>query len=332
MAISARTFSTLAAVAMAIACLGCGNGSGDSGRADSGRPQVLATVLPVYALALDVAGPKPGVELSLLMPAGAGCPHDYTFSPGDLAKLARARVLLANGAGLEPFLEDGSLKAVNPGLRVVDLSAGLDLLPRRGAGSAPDRTEEPVPCADGCDHQHQQHHAGAFNGHVFASPRSAAAMVRSIAEALAALDPQGAGTYRANAERVAGELLALADEMADAARSFPNRKVVAMHDVFDYLARDAGLEVVAIIEEEPGQEPGLGTFSNLVRQVRADKPAVIFSEPQYSDRPAQALSRETGVPVICLDPFATGRAEAGAYLATMRRNLETMKKALGTSP
>ncbi len=310
-----------AAVAAALLAGGCGKDAG-KGTAASGKPGVVATVLPVYVLALDAAGEKPGVELSLLLPAGAGCPHDYTLSPGDAARLARAKLLLAVGAGFEPFLAPETLARVNRELTVVDLSEGLKLIPREheGAGHGADEGK-----AAG-DHDH---HAGAWNGHTFASPRNAARMTRRIAEALAKLDPAGAAGYRANAEASARELEALADELAAAAKVFPNRRVVATHDVLAYLARDAGLEIVAVIEDEPGEEPGLGVFARLVERVRAEKPAAIFSEPQYPDKPARALSRETGVPVYSLDPFASGRAERGAYLAAMRANLATLKKALG---
>jgi ABC-type Zn uptake system ZnuABC Zn-binding protein ZnuA len=300
-------------LAAAAASAGCGR---DRGRAGSGRPGVVATVLPVYVLALDVAGENPGVELSLLLPAGSGCPHDYALSPGDVARLARARLLLANGAGFEAFLTRETLAAANKDLKVAELSANLALIPRE-------------PEAGGEEGAGHHHHEGAFNPHTFASPRNAAKMTRRIAEELAALDPAGAAAYRRNAEESARRLEALADELAAAAKDFPNRKVVAMHDVFAYLARDAGLEVVGVIEEEPGQEPGMGTFAKLVKRTRAEKPAAILSEPQYSDRPAQALSRETGVPVFPLDPFASGRAERGAYLAAMRGNLATLRKALG---
>lgn len=310
-----------AALVLAAALLVAGGCGGDSRPAGDGRPVVVATMLPIYVLALDVVGRTRGVELSTLLPAGAGCPHDYALSPDDAQKLSVARLVLANGAGLEGFLTSGPVSRLLKGVKVVDLSEGLKLIPNEGHEHEAEREA-------GHEHGHAHDH-GEFNGHTFASPRNAAHMVRRIAEALARLDPADAAEYRRNAEAAAGRLEALAAEMAAAAATFPNRRIVTTHDVFAYLARDAGLEVVAVIEAEPGQEPGLGEFAGLVARVRAARPAAIFSEPQYSDRPARALSRETGVPVHSLDPFATGRAEAGAYLAAQRRNLETLKRALG---
>lgn len=315
----------LAALAL-LALAGCG---GDADRpapagGAGGKPVVVATVLPVYALALEVAGEAPGVELVLLLPASGGCPHDYALSPGDVAKLARAKVLLANGAGFEAFLTKDALAAANKTVKVVELSEGLELIPRAPDGDDRDK--------DAKKSEEHHHHEGAWNPHTFASPRCAAKMTLRIGEALAEADPAGAEGYRRNAAESAKRLETLADEFAAAGKTFPNRKIVAMHDVFFYLARDAGLSIVGVVEEEPGQEPGPGVFIKLVAKVKAERPAAILGEPQYSDKPARALSRETGVPVVLVDPFATGKAARGEYERTMRANLEVLKKALGPGP
>jgi len=305
---------TLAAAAAAVLLAG----GLAAGCGQEAQPGVVATTLPVYVLALGVLGDTKGEALSMLLPAGKGCPHDYEISPGDMEKLARARLVLANGAGLEEFLLAGPVEALK--LRVADLSEGLKLIPL-----APEEKGAAEPGKGG------HVHAGEANPHTFASPRNAAKMTEKIGQALAGLDPANAERYRRNAAAQAEALNALADEFAAAAKGFPNRKIVTTHDVFDYLARDAGLEVVAVIEREPGQSPGLGAFGDLVKKLRdgPSRPAAIFWEPQYSAKPAELLGKEAGVPVYGLDPFATGKAEPGAYLAVMRQNLETLKRALG---
>ena len=338
-----RTFRMIALAALAVVTAatlsGCGDGGqsagsragGDPG-APSGPPSVVATTLPVYALALDVLGDSKGIGLSMLVPAGSGCPHDYSLSPGDMEKLARAKLVLANGAGLEEFLLAGPVR--NLKLRVVRLSDGLKLIPLSPEEQAAEAKAHGAHESHEADEEHDGHdghghaQAGEYNPHTFASPGNAARMIEKIGRTFAELDPANAATYRANAAARAAKLDALAGEFAAVAQGAANRKIVTLHNVFDYLARDAGLEVVAIIETEPGQPPGLGAFADLIEKVRRDKPAAIFSEPQYSAKPAALLGKETGVPVYELDPFATGKAEAGAYLAAMQKNLETLRKAL----
>jgi zinc transport system substrate-binding protein len=307
-----------AVAAALIALMLCGCGRDDRAAKAPEKTGVVATTLSVYVLALGVRGEARGFELSMLLPAGTGCPHDYELTMGDMKKLSHARAVLANGAGLEEFLLTGPVKSLK--LKVVDLSEGLALIPLS--------PEEKAEAAKEAGHEGHVH-AGEYNPHVFASPRNAARMTEHLGRAFAELDPANAEAYRKNAAEQAREFDALADLLAAAAATFPNRKIVTNHDVFAYLARDLGLEVVAVIEREPGQPPGVGAFAKLIDKVKQERPAAIFYEPQYGAGPAGELSKGTGVPLHELDPFASGEPRAGACLAAWRRNLETLKKAMG---
>lgn len=97
----------------------------------SGQPaelRVLATTFPVYLFTRNVAHSRPYVRVELLIPAQAGCPHDYAPTPLDLQKLAQAQVVVMNGLGLEEFLA-APLKKINAKVTVIDSSKGIDPLP-----------------------------------------------------------------------------------------------------------------------------------------------------------------------------------------------------------
>ncbi len=111
-------------------------------------------------------------------------------------------------------------------------------------------------------------------------------------------------------------------------RTIKNRKIVTFHDAFDYFARDFNFEVVDVIEVVPGQEPSAGELSRMSRRIKAMEAKAIFSEPQYPEKIALLLSKETGLPLYQLDPAATGDSKLDAYERIMRKNLETLKKAL----
>jgi ABC-type nitrate/sulfonate/bicarbonate transport system permease component len=49
-----------------------------------------------------------------------------------------------------------------------------------------------------------------------------------------------------------------------AVKDLPNRRIVTEHEVFDYLARDGGLEIVAVVEEHPGQDPSAAGMVRLI--------------------------------------------------------------------
>ena len=146
-----------------------------------------------------------------------------------------------------------------------------------------------------------------MNPHLFASPRMAAQMTRSIAGQLADLDPANAATYWANAENYARTLDALADEFGALGGKLKNSRIITQHGVFDYLARDMGLDVVAVIQADDTQAPSASDMMKLIKAIRSQHVGAIFTEPQYPDKVAPPLSRKPGSPRQSWTPSPRGR-------------------------
>jgi len=275
---------------------------------------VLCTTFPLYQITRNVVQNRAALHLELMLPAQVGCPHDYALTPQDMQKLSRADALIINGLGLEEFL-GAPLKKANPRIQVLDSSAGIKDLLRYSQESEPGH----------------DHHAG-YNPHLFASPRMAARLALAIAQGLKRLDPGGQALYDRNAIAYAAPLNALAGEMQALGRTLANPRIATQHGVFDYLARDMGLTVVAVVEAHGGQEPSAAQTLALVRTIRRTKAGAVFTEPQYPDDIARTIAREAGIPAAVLDPVASGPAQAGLdyYEKIMRRNMATLKVTLGT--
>ena len=296
---------------------------------------VLCTTFPIHLIARNVAQGRAGVDLQLMLPAGMGCPHDYALTPQDLRKIAAADVLVVNGLGLEEFL-GAPVETANPDVETVDSSAGIqDLLEyaHEHAEAEEEHDHEAEADPGHAEHDHGHHHHAGVNPHLFASPRQAARIALNVAAGLSKADPEGAGVYFRNAQAYADRLNALADEMAALGRTLKNNRIVEPHGVFDYLARDMGLEVVAVLRPH-GQEPSAAEMLELVRTLRAKQAGAIFTEPQYPAKVGAALARETGLPTATLDPVATGPDEAPLdyYETAMRQNMEVLRATLGVQP
>ncbi len=278
-----------------------------SPRGKTGQLRVLASFLPIYVFAQNVARDVPGVSVETMLPPDLGCPHGYALSPGDLRKIAEADVYLANGHGMEHFLGT-PVREANPGIPVVETAAEVS----------------PIP-AGGAEKEH------GVNPHTWVSPGNAALQVRAIGRALSAALPERADAFRRNAEEYSGRLAGLEREFRDAARSFRHREIVTHHDAFDYLARDLGLAVVGRIRGEAGEEPSAREIARLARIIREHQVPAVFTEPQYPGKIAAAVAREAGVPVRILDPFVTGSPSPSGYEEAMRKNLAVLREALGGS-
>lgn len=273
--------------------------------------KVLCTVYPIYLFTKTVAAGS-NLQVDLMLSANTGCPHDYSLTPQDMQKIAAADVLVANGLGLEEFLGE-PIRRANPKVKVIDASAGIREIILMGE-----------------DKEEGHRHTGP-NPHLFADPKMVAQMVQRIAAGLATVDPANVPLYAANAKAYSDKMEQLANEMAAAAKTFPSRKIVTEHAIFDYLARDTGLEVVAVVEEAPGQAPSAAQMLEIVKTIKSSGAAALFTEPQYPAKVGQTIAAEAGIPAASLDPVASGPADAdeGYYEKTMRANLDTLKRVLG---
>ena len=294
---------------------------------------VLCSTFPIYQLTRNVAQGREGVEVQLLLPASLGCPHHYSLTPQDMKKLANADVFVVNGLGMEEFL-GAPVAQANRDLLVVDSSAGIpDVMAyaEDRHGEEAEHAEEGHEAHEEGEEEHRHHHlhAGA-NPHLFVSPRMAAKLALNVAAGLSKADPEGAGVYYRNARAYAGRMNALAGEMSALGQRLRNRRIVQPHGVFDYLARDLGLEVVAMLQPH-GQEPSAAEMIEIVRIVREKNAGAVFTEPQYSPKAGQTIAREAGIPAAVLEPAASGPEDAPLdyFETTMRQNMEILSATLG---
>lgn len=137
----------------------------------------------------------------------------------------------------------------------------------------------------------------------------------------------------ANGSDYAERMNRLADDLAALSKRLRNNRIVTQHGVFDYLARDMGLEVVAVVQAHAGQNPSAAEMRTLVKTIRLKKAGALFTEPQYPDAIGRTIAKEAGIIAARLDPAANGPEPAPLdyYEQVMRTNLATLEKTLGSN-
>ena len=277
---------------------------------------VLCTTFPIYQITRNLTQGRDQVQVGLMIPAQLGCPHDYALTPQDMRRLARADLLVVNGLGLEEFL-GAPLKQANPNLTVIDSSQGVSEL---------------LPYTAGKDEESLGHddHQGV-NPHLFVSPRLVAKITLTIARELARVDPAGEELYRQNGETYAQRMERLSAEVVAVGQRLKNKRIITQHGVFDYLARDLGVEVVAVVQAHAGQEPSAAEMIAIIKTAKEKKAGAIFSEPQYPARVPMTIAKEAGIKAATLDPVASGSEDAplAYYETVMQENLKTLQTTLG---
>ncbi|MBI4580744.1 MAG: zinc ABC transporter substrate-binding protein [Planctomycetes bacterium] len=319
-----------ALVGAALATVALWPRGGAAGR--DGKLHLVCTFLPVYVFTLNVVADVPDVDVRLLVERDVGCPHSYSLTGQDLKLLSEADVIVANGLGVEPFLD--RVTRGQHAAEVITISDECDVLRLRSGEAEADDHDH----AD--DHADHHHDPSDVNPHTWVSPRQAAIEVRTLARKLGQVAPPRAEAFRANGEAYARRLESLAGRMEAAARSFTNRNIVTGHAAFDYLARDLGLNVVATLSVVPGETGSAAQMARLIDTIRRTHAAAVFWEPPFADKVAQTIARDGAVPVYPLNPFNTDAGLPPAatlddtrrmYENVMEQNLATLQRALTTT-
>ena len=279
---------------------GCG-GTNTAGGGKDGSFHIVTSFYPMYVATINITQGVDGVTVTNMTKPQTGCLHDYQLMTEDMKTLEKADVFVINGAGMESFLD----KVVNQqkNLKIIDASKGIELLK--------DGDEE--------------------NPHVWLSVTDAILQVKNIAEQLKAADPKHADAYEKNAAAYIKKLEALKAEMHAELDTVPNKDIVTFHEAFPYFAKEFGLNIISVVEREPGTEPTPAELQETIEQVKKLPVKVLFTEPQYSPSAAETIARETGAKIYTLDPVVTGEANdqaLNAYIDTMKKNMETLKTAL----
>ena len=292
------------------------------------RLRVVATTTIVADVVKNIGGER--IALSTLLPVGAD-PHAFEPTPRDVASISAAHVVFANGAGLEAFL-DNLLRNAGEGVAVVDLSQGIELLESAEAESHHGEAEGEHHEGE-AEGEHGHHHGGA-DPHIWFDPHNVMVWADTIAEALGALDPQGAETYRANAAAYKARLQELDAWIKGLVAQVPqeNRRLVTDHTAFTYFAQRYGFEQVGAVF--PGYstlaEPSAADLAALETAIREQEVRAVFVGLTVNPSLAQRVAEDTGVQLVFLYTGSLSEPDgpAGDYLAMMRYNVSAIVAAL----
>lgn len=278
---------------------------GDDSEPDGG-PAVRAVVtLPVIAdVAEEVGGER--VDVEALLPAGAD-PHTFEPVPSDVALIAEADIVFANGLGLEEATLELIEANLPDGVPLVELGEVA------GEGGYVYEGENP---------------------HLWLDPEAMKEYANIIRESLSRVDTEGATDYGERYEAYWDALDEVQQYLVDITGAVPekNRVLVTTHDAFPYLARAIGFEVGAVVTVSPGQEPSPQAVAELAQAIEETGVPAVFREPQLgseADVLEQAAS-DAGVDV-CILYSASAAGEAGTYIQIVRHNADEIARCLGGS-
>jgi zinc transport system substrate-binding protein len=296
----AKAFGVLSGLMVLLLCLSMSHMCAGAVPEENGKTvRIVASFYPMYIMARNVARDVPDVTVENLTLPMTGCLHDYTVTTSDMKKFSDADILVANGVGMESFLD----LAVSqyPQIHVIRLTEGMVLI--AGDGDEGD------------------------NPHVWVGISGAIEQVKNLGASLEKADAPHAALYRVNTQAYVARLEALREKMHAALDPYKGKKIVTFHEAFPYFAREFGFDIAAVVEREPGSEPSAKELAETIDLVRGAGINALFAEPQYPSKAADMIAAETGAKVYVLDPAVSGPDDLDAYVNIMEKNLEVLKSA-----
>ena len=285
----------LSVIMAALIIAGCGGGKKKEGI------QIVTSFFPMYVATINVTDGIDGVNVRNMTAPQTGCLHDYQLSVEDMKHLEDADIFVVNGGGMESFLS--KVTESKKKLQVVEAAKDIPMLKD----------------------------AEGPNPHLWVGITCYIQQVKNIADQLAKADAKHADLYKKNAEAYIAKLNRLKQDMHAKLDPLKNRKIVTFHEAFPYMAQEFKLEIVDVVEREPGTEPTPQELEALIKQVKGMPVKALFAEPQYSPAAAETVARESGAKIYQLDPCVTGEAKPenkDAYLKAMAKNADVLAEAL----
>ncbi len=269
---------------------------------------VVATIPVLKDLTEQVGGPH--VRVTSLL-SGYENEHTYSPKPTDLIAVRKARLLVEIGLGLEVWVSSLVKNAGGRSLRVITTSQGVEVI------------------GDDADAHEATHHEGkAGNPHIWLDPENVAIMLGHITEALIDVDPGHTTEFRTNQAAYLQRLGQLQNELSSRTQRLSDRRFIAHHPAWPYLAKRFSLDIVGTIHLQTGTEPSALHLQSLIEKIRKEKVKVIVSEVQLSQRLPELLARETKAHVVVLTTMPGGLSGTETYLDMLRYNVLQLAGAL----
>ena len=238
----------------------------------SAEPIAIVAAENFYGdVAAQVGGDKVAATSILSKPDAD--PHLFEASASTARALANAKIVIANGADYDPWMEK-LLKA----------------------NKAPGRRE--IVVAD------LAHKKAGDNPHLWYDPETVKALANALAADLSRLDPTHRADFQKGAAAFAASLAPLETKIAAMRTKYSGQPVAASEPVFGYMAALIGLNMreekfaLAVMNNT---EPSAGSVAAFENDLRGHKVKVMLYNAQASEPAVQRLvriARDENIPVI----------------------------------
>jgi zinc transport system substrate-binding protein len=290
----------LSAIMILAAASGCGGGKRAS-------DTISVSILPQKYLVQRITGDL--YNVAVMVPPGQS-PESY--EPTSLQMKEISRSLIYFRTGYIPFetSQMDRIAAVNPSMRVVDTSAGIDII-----------RSEPEEHGKGDAEKDEHHHHGGTDPHLWLSARNMKIAARTMLSALLEADPAHSAIFRENHKKLEDDIDRLDAGLSAKLNPLKGKSFLCFHPAWAYFARDYGLRQISI--EFEGKDPSPAHLKKVIDLAGRENIRAIFIQKEFPAALAEALAKDINGKVLQLDPLSADwldnmRAMGDAFFSELR--------------
>ena len=297
---------------------------------------VYTTVYPLTYFTERIGGEN--VNVQSVYPAGS---NEHTFDPTqkDMMSLADADLFFYIGLGLEGFVENAKKTLANENVSMIatadsvsDEELAVSEVQEDEHGHEEESNED--------EHAHEEeshddHDHGEIDPHLWISPKISIQLASSNKDSLFEKDNENETLYTKNYEALVTELKELDAAFLEMANASENKTFFVSHAAFGYLAKDYGLEQMAVAGLNSQDEPSQKELTELVDLAEEKNIKTILFEQNVTSNLAKVIQTEVGAEALTMHNLGVLMQQDiennETYFTLMKQNLETLEKALQSS-
>lgn len=249
------------------------------------KPNIVVSIPPQKTFVQKIAKDK--AEITVMVEPG-NSPHSYEPKPSQMVSISKADLYFSIGVEFEDAWLD-RFTSQNPKLKIANMNHEVPKIPMAA-------------------HQHKsahhtpQHHHDTTDPHTWTSPKNVTIMAKNIYQTLAQIDPENEPFYKSNLDIFIKEIQNTDAQIKNALKDVkPKSKFMVFHPSWGYFAHEYDLVQLAV--EIEGKNPKPKEIIDIINEAKEENVRVIFTQPEFSDKSAQIIAKETNTLVKKISPL-----------------------------
>ena len=291
---------------------------------------IVTTVFPIYDWAREIVGKQDNVNLTMLLDKGVDL-HSFQPTADDILKISTCDMFIYVGGESDEWVDDALKEVTNKDIITINL---LDIL---GDSVKEEEIKEGMEAEHEDEEEHNHEEEPEYDEHVWLSVKNAKVLCDKISTELCKIDSADKETYKSNTAAYTTKLNSLDKDYKSAVKT-ARVKTVLFGDRFPfrYFVNDYNLDYYAAFSGCSAEsEASFETIVFLAKKADELGLKAVCQIESSNGKIAKTVRDNTkskSQEIVTFDSMqSTTEKEVKngtTYLSVMRKNLESLKKAL----